>query len=137
MDDPAGVSREYRVTAALRDMKHGTDQDADTIHTNILNTGLARGRHAEECMDGADGAKFRVENAALELRTMSEHADILNTGLAQGRHVGECMDGADDAPEASRTVDSGDSGHGPIAAHGPIAGHSPIAAHARPGAGVT
>ena len=88
-------------------------------------------------MDGADGAKFRVENAALELRTMSEHADILNTGLAQGRHVGERMDGADDAPEASRTVDSGDTGHGPIAAHGPIAGHSPIAAHARPGAGVT
>ena len=78
-------------------------------------------------MDGADGAKFRVENASLELRTMSEHAEFLNAGLAQGRHVGECMDGADDAPEASRTVDSGDTGHGPIAAHGPIAGHSPIA----------
>ena len=28
-------------------------------------------------MDGADGAKFRVENAALELRTMSEYAGIL------------------------------------------------------------
>ena len=78
-------------------------------------------------MDGADGAKFRVENAALELRTMSEYAGILITGLAQGRHVGERMDGADDAPEASRTFDSGDTGHGPIAAHGPIAGHSPIA----------
>ena len=88
-------------------------------------------------MDGADGAKFRVENAARELRTMSEHANILNTGLARGRHAGEGMDGADDAPEASRTIDSGDTGHGPIAAHGPSAGHSPIAAHARPGAGVT
>ena len=52
MDDPAGTPREYRVTAALRDMEHGADRDACTVHIDILDAGLAPGRPVGECTEG-------------------------------------------------------------------------------------